>query len=91
MLVTVLPVHRWLKYEETVEVGDRWSKPHVSTTSMHGLLELKRALMDGTCFVGLGIRLSGNETMAGWFPSFQLSTVVIHIVCVGHFNARYHT
>ena len=59
-------VYRWLKYEETAEVGDRWSKPHVGTTSMHGLLELKTALMDdGKCFVGLDIDMYTNETIAG--------------------------
>src|SRR5579883_2488450 len=31
---------RWLKFEEDVEHGGRWSKPHVATLSLHSLLEL---------------------------------------------------
>lgn len=46
---------RWLKYEETVEVGDRWSKPHVPTAQMHALLELRKAFADGRCATGLGV------------------------------------
>lgn len=46
---------RWLKYEETVEVGDRWSKPHVPTAQMHALLELRKAFADGVCATGLGV------------------------------------
>jgi anion exchange protein len=57
-------ISRWLKYEETVEVGDRWSKPHVSTTSMHGVLHLKKALMDGSCVVGLGLPMLTRQTIA---------------------------
>ena len=33
---------RWLKYEERVDDGDRWSKPHVSTTSLHSLMEIRK-------------------------------------------------
>ena len=39
-------VCRWLKYEEKVEAGDRWSKPHVATTSLHSINEVKRALQE---------------------------------------------
>lgn len=46
---------RWLKYEETVEVGDRWSKPHVPTAKMHALLELRKAFAEGRCATGLGV------------------------------------
>jgi anion exchange protein len=47
-------ISRWLKYEETVEVGDRWSKPHVPTTTMHGLQALRQRLVDGKCLTALG-------------------------------------
>lgn len=61
-------LNRWLKYEETVEVGDRWSKPHVATTSMHSLIELRRALMDGRCIIGLDLKSSKkHDTIAGKF------------------------
>lgn len=34
---------RWIKFEEDVEEGgNRWSKPHVATLSLHSLFELRR-------------------------------------------------
>ncbi|CAK8673673.1 unnamed protein product [Clavelina lepadiformis] len=39
---------RWLKFEECVEEGgDRWSKPHVATLSLHSLFELRSCIMNG--------------------------------------------
>ncbi|ODM89301.1 Sodium-driven chloride bicarbonate exchanger [Orchesella cincta] len=36
---------RWVKYEESVEQGgNRWSKPHVATVSLHSVLELRNYL-----------------------------------------------
>jgi len=41
-------VARWVKYQETVEeAGNRWSKPHVSTPGLAGLLQLRRLLKTG--------------------------------------------
>merc|ERR1712001_41880 len=41
-------VARWVKYQETVEeAGNRWSKPHVSTPGLAGLLQLRRLLKIG--------------------------------------------
>ncbi|XP_071942558.1 sodium-driven chloride bicarbonate exchanger-like isoform X2 [Antedon mediterranea] len=40
---------RWIKYEEDVEEGaDRWSKPHISTLSLHSLFELRNCILTGT-------------------------------------------
>lgn len=37
-----------MKFEEDVEEGgDRWSKPHVSTLSLHSLFELRSSLLHG--------------------------------------------
>ena len=36
---------RWIKYEEDVELGGEWGKPHVSTLSFHSLLELRWSLI----------------------------------------------
>ena len=59
-------VCRWVKYEQTVETGGRWSKPHVSTTSMRGLNALRRAISDGDCCVGLDVECtSGQYDVAG--------------------------
>ena len=46
---------RWLKYEEKVEMGGRWSKPHVSTASLHALLDLRRAVKNEKCIVDLNV------------------------------------
>lgn len=33
---------RWVKFEEDVEEGgNRWSKPHVATLSLHALFQLR--------------------------------------------------
>jgi hypothetical protein len=40
---------RWIKFEEDVEEGgERWSKPHVATLSLHSLFELRCGLLNGT-------------------------------------------
>uniref|UniRef100_A0A0N4Z2E9 Anion exchange protein n=1 Tax=Parastrongyloides trichosuri TaxID=131310 RepID=A0A0N4Z2E9_PARTI len=39
---------RWVKFEEDVEDGgNRWSKPHVATLSLHALFQLRSCLRDG--------------------------------------------
>lgn len=38
---------RWLKFEEDVELGGRWSKPHVATLQLHSLMELRNCLLNG--------------------------------------------
>ena len=41
--------YRWIKFEEDVEEGgNRWSKPHVATLSLHSLFELRSMLLNGT-------------------------------------------
>lgn len=43
---------RWIKFEEDVEEGgDRWSKPHVATLSLHSLFELRVLLMQGAVLI----------------------------------------
>jgi len=40
---------RWIKFEEDVEEGgNRWSKPHVATLSLHSLFELRSMILNGT-------------------------------------------
>ncbi|ELT99389.1 hypothetical protein CAPTEDRAFT_129086, partial [Capitella teleta] len=40
---------RWIKFEEDVEeAGERWSKPHVATLSLHSLFELRKGISSGT-------------------------------------------
>ncbi|KAL3854846.1 hypothetical protein ACJMK2_014085 [Sinanodonta woodiana] len=39
---------RWVKYEEDVEEGgERWSKPHVASLSLHSLFELRSSILNG--------------------------------------------
>ncbi|KAK8747359.1 hypothetical protein OTU49_016774 [Cherax quadricarinatus] len=45
---------RWVKFEEDVEEGgERWSKPHVATLSLHSLFELRSFLLNGTVILDM--------------------------------------
>lgn len=45
---------RWVKFEEDVEEGgNRWSKPHVATLSLHALFELRSLLTNGTVMLDM--------------------------------------
>ena len=45
---------RWVKFEEDVEEGgNRWSKPHVATLSLHSLFELRSCLLNGTVIIDM--------------------------------------
>lgn len=45
---------RWVKFEEDVEEGgNRWSKPHVATLSLHSLFELRSLLLNGTMMLDM--------------------------------------
>lgn len=45
---------RWIKFEEDVEEGgNRWSKPHVATLSLHSLFELRGLLLNGTVMLDM--------------------------------------
>jgi hypothetical protein len=44
---------RWVKFEEDVESGGRWSKPHVATLSLHSLLELRNFISKGSVILDM--------------------------------------
>ena len=45
---------RWVKFEENVEEGgNKWSKPHVATLSLHSLFELRSCVFKGTVLLDL--------------------------------------
>lgn len=45
---------RWVKFEEDVEEGgERWSKPHVATLSLHSLFELRKGIVSGTVMLDM--------------------------------------
>jgi len=47
-------IARWIKFEEDVEEGgERWSKPHVATLSLHSLFELRKGILSGTVMLDL--------------------------------------
>lgn len=54
---------RWIKFEEVVEEGgNRWSKPHVATLSLHALFELRSLILNGT--VVLDMEATSMEQIA---------------------------
>lgn len=45
---------RWVKFEENVEEGGkRWTKPHVTTLSLHSVLELQKIFLSGTIILDI--------------------------------------
>lgn len=45
---------RWVKFEEDVEDGgEKWSKPHVATLSLHSLFDLRSCMLKGTVLLDL--------------------------------------
>ncbi|XP_024863831.1 solute carrier family 4 member 4a isoform X8 [Kryptolebias marmoratus] len=47
---------RWIKFEEKVEKGgERWSKPHVATLSLHSLFELRKCIEKGTIMLDMEV------------------------------------
>ncbi|XP_051473693.1 electrogenic sodium bicarbonate cotransporter 1 isoform X5 [Apus apus] len=45
---------RWIKFEEKVEQGgERWSKPHVATLSLHSLFELRTCMEKGSIMLDI--------------------------------------
>ncbi|XP_025831042.1 sodium bicarbonate cotransporter 3 isoform X3 [Agrilus planipennis] len=45
---------RWIKFEEVVEEGgNRWSKPHVATLSLHSLFELRSLVLNGSIILDM--------------------------------------
>ena len=58
-----------MKFEEDVEEGgERWSKPHVATLSLHSLFELRKGILSGT--VMLDMEASDLYTIVGEYDLF---------------------
>ncbi|XP_063993905.1 sodium bicarbonate cotransporter 3 isoform X9 [Diachasmimorpha longicaudata] len=69
---------RWIKFEEDVEEGgNRWSKPHVATLSLHSLFELRSLLLNGT--VMLDMEASSLEQIADLVLDNMISKGVLPI------------
>ena len=75
---------RWVKFEEDVEEGgNKWSKPHVATLSLHSLFELRSSIMKGTVLLDLEAADLGQ--IAGGSVHRDCS-VLPTVVCGGHFG-----
>ena len=45
-----------MKYEEDVEEGgERWSKPHVASLSLHSLFELRSTILNGALLLDVNV------------------------------------
>lgn len=75
-LFLVLP--RWIKFEEKVEKGgERWSKPHVATLSLHSLFELRTCIEKGTIMLDLEA-----STLPGVVGEFSLQRLFLDTFCI---------
>lgn len=72
---------RWIKFEEDVEEGgNRWSKPHVGTISLHSLFELRSCILNGTVLLDLEASSLGQIAdliLESMVQNNQLSSEVI--------------
>ena len=69
---------RWIKFEEDVEEGgERWSKPHVATLSLHSLFELRKGIMSGT--VMLDVDANNLSQLVGEFRLTYQSKMFIYL------------
>lgn len=68
---------RWIKFEEDVEEGgNRWSKPHVATVSLHSLFELRSCMLNGS--VILDMELQTFEEIIGKIKIYYLIFQMIY-------------
>ena len=75
---------RWVKFEEDVEEGgNKWSKPHVATLSLHSLFELRSCILKGT--VLLDLEASDLGQIAGGF--ITTSSYAFRVGLLGHKGA----
>ncbi|KFZ59487.1 Electrogenic sodium bicarbonate cotransporter 1, partial [Antrostomus carolinensis] len=64
---------RWIKFEEKVEQGgERWSKPHVATLSLHSLFELRTCIEKGS--IMLDMEASREPSSAEMVVDNQIET-----------------
>jgi len=81
MLLTMWLI-RWIRFEENVEEGgERWSKPHVATLSLHALFELRRGLSTGT--VMLDVDAANVAQVTGALNRFNTAILLLNTTTSG--------
>lgn len=81
MMVVVVWLIRWIRFEENVEEGgERWSKPHVATLSLHALFELRRGLSAGT--VMLDAEATNIAQVTGTLSSSSSSSNILIFIFI---------
>lgn len=58
--------------------GERWSKPHVATLSLHSLFELRKCIEKGT--IMLDMEASTLPQVVGELPASNIANVQITIL-----------
>ncbi|MBN3292657.1 B3A4 protein, partial [Polypterus senegalus] len=68
---------RWIKFEEKVEDGgERWSRPHVTTFSLHSVFEFRTCIMRGA--VLLDIEASNLKQLVETLTSITLASCCLN-------------
>ena len=72
---------RWIKFEENVEDSNRWGKPHVASLTFHSLLELRKGLEKGMCFVKIVVEQESLKGYCRRILSLNLTALAIISLC----------
>lgn len=76
---------RWVKFEEDLEErGEKWSKPHVASLSLHSLFDLRSCMLKGT--VMLDLVASNLEEISGMSVNLLTSAVIVFLVSSNNLN-----
>jgi len=83
---------RWVKFEEDVEEGgERWSKPHVATLSLHSLFELRNCLMNHSVLLDVEVASMDdvvqqivNQPVYSYLTEEQKTKIQQHLVNLRH-------
>ncbi|KAE8614406.1 hypothetical protein XENTR_v10008149 [Xenopus tropicalis] len=83
---------RWIRFEEkTEDGGERWSKPHVTTLSLHSLFELKTCIERGTLLLDIEkstfkeiLECVTNINIANNSINQEEKEKIIHLLCQKH-------
>ncbi|KAG9355139.1 hypothetical protein JZ751_001852 [Albula glossodonta] len=82
-LFTELDELLWIKFEEKVEKGgERWSKPHVATLSLHSLFELRTCIEKGT--IMLDLEASTLPQVVGGYHCWQMQNQLPEFIISEH-------